>query len=107
MSSRRKVEVRISRAADRDIENMAHHMRHAWGEDQLLAYEATIYQTLDMRSRNPQAGRSRDDLFPSCRSFPIEQHVIYYDQPDDATIFVRRVLHQRQDAGAAVIDPRS
>src|SRR5688572_12426123 len=78
MSSRRKVEVRISRAADRDIENMAHHMRHAWGEDQLLAYEATIYQTLDMRSRNPQAGRSRDDLFPSCRSFPIEQHVIYY-----------------------------
>jgi plasmid stabilization system protein ParE len=37
----------------------------------------------------------------------VEHHVIYYDQPDDSTIVVRRILHQRQDAGAAVIDPRS
>jgi toxin ParE1/3/4 len=85
---------------------MAHFTRHTWGEDQLLAYEATIYQTLDMLSRHPHAGRSRDDLFPGCRSFSVERHVIYYDQPDATTIVVRRVLHQRQDASAAVIDPR-
>lgn len=105
--SARKVEVRITRAADRDIENMALYTRRVWGEAQLLAYEAAIYQTLDMLSRHPHAGRPRDDLFPGCRSFPTEQHVIYYDQPDASTILVRRILHARQDAGAAVTDPRT
>jgi plasmid stabilization system protein ParE len=42
-----------------------------------------------------------------CRDIHVEQHVIYYYQPDDATIVVRRILHQRQHAGVAVIDPRS
>ena len=54
---------------------------------------------------HPRIGRLRDDLFPGCRSVQVEQHVIYYDLPDDTTIFVRRILHARRDASAALRDP--
>jgi toxin ParE1/3/4 len=89
------------------VENMALCTRRTWGEEQRLAYEAAIYQTLGMLSRHPQAGRPRDDLFPGCRSVQVEQHVIYYYLPDDTTIFGQRILHSRQDESAAVKEPPS
>lgn len=49
----------------------------------------------------PHVGRPRDDLYRGRRSMRAQQHVIYY-QPDDTTIVVRRILHHRQDAHAAV-----
>lgn len=103
--SARRVDVRISHAADRDVENMALHTRRIWGEEQQLNDEASIDRALDMLSRHPHAGRSRDDLFPGCRGIQVEQHTIYYYQPNDTTIVVRRILHTRQDASAAVTDP--
>lgn len=84
---------------------MALYTRRNWGEKQQLDYEAAIYQALDMLSRHPYAGRARDDLFPGCRGFQVEQHVIYYYQPDASTLVVRRILHGRQDASAAVSAP--
>ena len=56
---------------------------------------------------HPFAGRSRDDLYAGCRSLQVDRHVIYYDRPDDATIVVRRILHNRQDESAAVEEPPS
>lgn len=70
-------------------------------------YRRAIDQAFAVLRDHPQIGRPRDDLCPGCRGFPVEQHVIYYDQPDDHTIFVRRILHARQDAKAALTDPRS
>jgi toxin ParE1/3/4 len=77
------------------------------GKTQQSAYRAVIYQALDMLSRHPQAGRPRDDLFPGCRSIQVEQHVIYFHQPRAQEIDVLRILHHRQDASAAVQEPRS
>jgi hypothetical protein len=47
---------------------------------------------------------ARDDRFPGCRSLQVEQHVIYFCQPDPDEIEVIRILHQRQDAGVVVKD---
>jgi len=55
----------------------------------------------------PQAGRQRDDLFPGCRTLHVEQHVIYYHQPDPDTIVVRRILHDRQDPTDKITAPLS
>lgn len=103
--SARSVDVELSGPALRDIDGILLFTRRTWGKGQQAAYRAAIYRVLDILSRHPEAGRSRDDLFPGCRGLPVEQHVIYYYQPNDATIVVRRILHQRQDAGAAVRDP--
>jgi toxin ParE1/3/4 len=104
--SARRVDVELSGPALRDIDGILLFTRRTWGKGQQAVYRAAIYQALDRLSWYPESGRPRDDLFPACRGLPVEQHVIYYYQPDDTTIIVRRILHQRQDAGAAVTDPR-
>ncbi|MGH2615215.1 MAG: type II toxin-antitoxin system RelE/ParE family toxin [Thermomicrobiales bacterium] len=104
--SARRLAVRFSRDADRDMASIALHTRRTWGEEQQLSYEAAIFQVLDMLSQHPQAGRPRDDLFPGCRSIQAEHHVIYYYQSQTDIVAVR-ILHSRQDASAAVIDPGS
>lgn len=40
----------------------------------------------------PQLGRSRDDLSPGLRSFPIESYVVYY-RTLDFGVRIERVLH--------------
>jgi toxin ParE1/3/4 len=105
--SARSVDVRLSRAALRDIDDLLLYMQRTWGTRRRVSYLAAFYRTLGRLFRYPAAGRPRDDLFLGCRDIHVEQHVIYYYQPDDATIVVRRILHQRQHAGVAVIDPRS
>lgn len=105
--SARRLNVRLSREADRDVIEILLYTRRVWGEKQRATYEALIDRALDRLSRHPQVGQPRDDLFRGCRSMQAGQPIIYYYQPDATTVVVRRVLHQRQDASAAVPDPRS
>jgi toxin ParE1/3/4 len=76
--SARSVDVRLSRAALRDIDDILLYTRRAWGARQRASYRAAIYQTLGRLSRHTEAGRPRDDLFLGCRGIQVEQHVIYY-----------------------------
>ena len=103
--SARKLAVRLSREADRDVLDILLYTRRAWGTKQQATYETVMIQALEMLSQHPEAGRPRDDLFPGCRSAQVEQHVIYYHQPNAAEIVVQRILHHRQDASAAVQEP--
>ena len=105
--SARKLAVRLSREADRDVLDILLYTRRAWGTKQQATYETVLIQALEILSQHPRAGRPRDDLFPGCRGIQVEQHIIYYHQPDATNIVVRRILHSRQDASAAVQEPPS
>jgi toxin ParE1/3/4 len=48
--------------------------------------------------RNPGIGRSRDDLQPGYRSFPVGQYVIFYRATDDR-VEILHVLHGKRDLG--------
>ncbi len=76
-----------------------------WGEDRSAAYTATLQRAIAMLRDHPQIGRQRDDVFAGCRSIQVEQHVIYYHQPQAAVIEVLRVLHRRQEPTSAVGNP--
>jgi toxin ParE1/3/4 len=99
--------VRLTRTAERDLENIAMYTRRSWGGKQHASYRTAIDHALMMLREHPRSGRPRDDLFPGCRSVHVEQHVIYYHQPSATEIVVRRILHHRQDAGAGVKEPPS
>ncbi len=99
-------DIRFTTAARRDLRHMALYTRRAWGSQRQASYRAAIVTAFETLREFPDLGRLRDDIFSGCRSFPVEHHVIYYDQPDDATIVVRRIQRQRQEASAAVRDPR-
>jgi toxin ParE1/3/4 len=58
-----------------------------------------IERTFDMLAENPLAGRARDDLALSLRSFPVGSYVIFYIPLPDG-IEVVRVMNGRQDIDA-------
>src|SRR5688500_7444608 len=103
----RKLAVRLSREADRDVLDILMNTQRTWGTKQQATYETVMIQALEMLSQHPETGRHRDDLFPGCRSFQAEQHVIYYHQPGATEIEVLRILHHRQDASTGVKEPPS
>lgn len=38
----------------------------------------SLYQTMETLVRNPLMGRSRKELAPYLRSFPVERYIIFY-----------------------------
>jgi toxin ParE1/3/4 len=105
--SARKAAIQLTPQAERDYENILVYTERAWGEKQSATYQTSIAQALSALPDHPQASRPRDDLFPGCRSIRVEHHVIYFHQPRAGEIDVLRILHHRQDASAAVQEPRS
>lgn len=103
----RNLAIRLTRTAERDLENIALYTRRSWGGKQHANYRTAIDHAFRMLAEYPRSGRPRNDVFPGCRSIQVEQHVIYYHQPEATEIVVRRILHYRQDASAAVEEPPS
>jgi toxin ParE1/3/4 len=106
MSARRPT-IRLTRGAERDIEAILIYTRRSWGIGQTTTYRREFANVWHLLRDHPQLGQPWDDLFSGCREIPVEQHVIYYHQPQAAEIEVIRVLHHRQDASTLVSDPHS
>lgn len=56
----------------------------------------SIAQTIGLIGRNPHVGRSRPELRPNLRSFPVGSYVIFY-RTSEGEVLILRVLHGRQD----------
>ena len=55
-------------------------------------------EVAQMLAERPQSGRTRDDLAPGVRSFPIGAYLLFYRPVRDGSE-VARVLHGRRDIG--------
>lgn len=51
----------------------------------------------------PETGRSREDIGPGLRSFPVAPYVVFF-RPLGDTIGIVRVLHGRRDVGRLMRD---
>ena len=78
-----------------EVHEEAEHMEHAVS-DRLID---RIDRTFDMLAEQPLAGRSRYDLAPQLRSFPVGSYVIFYTPVPDGVELVR-VMNGRQDIDA-------
>jgi toxin ParE1/3/4 len=103
----RKPVVRLTPQAEQNLENILVYTRHMWGEEQTATYRTAIERAIGLLHEHPPSGRPRDDLFSGCRSVQIEQHVIYYRQPQATEIVVLRLLHRQQDASSGVVESQS
>jgi plasmid stabilization system protein ParE len=63
-------------------------------------YDAALIRAFDTLGDNPQIGRARDDLFPGCRAYLVERHIVYYAL-FEPTLVVLRILHTRVNARQA------
>ncbi len=56
----------------------------------------SILQRFYFLSNHPQGGRSREELLPGARSFPVGQYVIFY-RVVSSDVWILRVMHGRRD----------
>lgn len=60
------------------------------------AYAARLQSGFKLLQENQNWGKARDDWFPGCRCYRIEQHLVLYEMAEGA-LRVARIFHQRMD----------
>ena len=61
-----------------------------------LRFINTLQEKCHLLAQSPAIGRSREELAPSLRSFPVGKHVIFYRDAQDG-IEIIRILHGARD----------
>ena len=97
----RSLPVILTRAAREDYEDIRVYTVQAWDEDQWVTYRTALNRGLQTLGDHPNIGRARADLPPGYRSYPVEQHIIYY-RVLPHMVRVMRILHRRMDASRAL-----
>jgi toxin ParE1/3/4 len=89
---------RVSGRARRDLLQLWRYIAedNEFAADRLIDL---ITQHFQLLGRNPYAGKSRDDLRPGYRSFPVGQYVVFYRLAEPG-IQIMRVLHGKRDLDA-------
>ena len=99
MSARRRRLV-LTPLARQDLRDVLQYTARTWGPERRDSYKSLVLRRLRELTAYPDLGRARDELFPGCRSLPVEQHVAYYRTTGSEIIVV---LHARQDAAGEVV----
>ena len=86
----------ISPAADRDLEEIYDYVKDRFSTDHAEEYLLDLEILFDLLVQNPEMGRQRDEVRPGLRSFPKNQHIVFYRLSPDRVRIVR-VLHNRRD----------
>jgi toxin ParE1/3/4 len=94
--SAHRLPVVLTRRAQEDYRQIMLYSLQTWGEQQQVAYNATLLRALQAIGNNPRIGRTRDDLRPGYRSYVVEQHVILY-RITTRRVSVSRIVHNRMD----------
>jgi toxin ParE1/3/4 len=87
----------LSPAAQIDIDRIWDHSAEQWGEEHAEAYIGDLRRSLEQIGRNPNLGRSCDEVRSGYRQRLARSHVIFY-RIVGVDVDVVRILHQRMDA---------
>lgn len=93
-------EFSLARAAYTDLEEIDAYTLATWGGQQRDVYITALFSRFADLAALPGMGRLRPELAEGVRSFPHQQHVIFYELYDERCVILR-VLHQSRDVASA------
>jgi len=86
--------------ADSDLDDIWHYVATESGSaDRADRFVASLTERFYLLSQNPYIGRSREDLRPGLRSFPVLRYVIIY-RVEDEDVVILHVFHSSRDVAA-------
>ena len=89
---------RLSLLAERDLDDIWLYVAQDSGSDAANRLIDDITERFVLLATHPEAGRLREEIAPNLRSFPVQNHVIYY-RPDEAGILIARLAWQTRSNG--------
>jgi toxin ParE1/3/4 len=94
-------EPQLSDRARDDLREIWYEVAGRRGEPAADRTTTQILERCRSHARFPETGRSREDLGPGLRSFPVTPYVVFF-RPAGETIQVLRVLHGRRDVNRII-----
>ncbi|MEZ9265688.1 type II toxin-antitoxin system RelE/ParE family toxin [Vibrio splendidus] len=77
---------------------MALFTERRWGRKQRNVYIRQFDATFRRLAENPELGKTRDEIRPGYRKFPLVSHVIFYQKTNNQPTLIIRILHKSMDA---------
>ena len=96
--------IRLSRLAQRDLDDIRRYTLDTWGREQWLKYYQGLVRAFEDIMANPDARRDRSLLAAGLRSVDYEKHVIFFARvaaADNAPVILR-IVHQRRNMPALI-----
>ncbi len=94
--------IRLSRRAQRDLDDIRRYTLETWGRDQWLTYYRGLVQTFEAIAANPDGGRDRSPFAVGLRSVNYRRHVVFFARIAAAggEPVILRIVHQRRNMPA-------
>ncbi len=83
----------LTKKAKQDLSSIARYTIKSFGIQQSRHYRNSIERCFEALRRNPDMGRSSEELAPGLRCFEHQSHVIYY-MPRESGPLIARILHR-------------
>ncbi len=87
---------RLSKRAEKDLENIALYSIQNFGIEQARLYRDGLFKTFDMICEFPMIGSDQNRIKKNARRQVYESHTIYY-RVDHKAIFILRILGPGED----------
>ncbi len=96
------MDVRLTRQARGDLEDIRRYTISLWGQDQWHRYFAGLAAVFERVTADSLCGRPRDTLRARMRSFAYQKHLIFFEPIAHAggEVVILRIVHQRRDLAA-------
>ncbi len=88
---------KMSKAAERDLTDIAAYAIATFGIEQALAYRDGLINCFTFLAEHPKSARLRHEINPPVRARRFRSHLIFYDEQPDGGILILRVRHGRED----------
>lgn len=89
-----KFDFEISKLAFQDINDIWEYTAKQWSKQQANKYYNEIFQAINEVCKNPELGKSIDQVKPGHHKLNVKSHMIIYKAGEDI-IYVDRILHQK------------
>ncbi len=96
MAEKRAVEVRLSPAAQSDLDGVFDYTVRQWGLEQAVRYMESLENACAALAAGPAQAQDCSDIRPGYRRATAGRHSIYF-RIEDYGIAVVRILHHRMD----------
>jgi toxin ParE1/3/4 len=83
--------------AKSDLRDIALFTQQRWGIEQRDLYVRQFDDLFHTLAKNPELGKSCNDILPGYRKFPQGSHVVFYKLGKSHRIEVVRILHKNMD----------
>ena len=87
---------KLSKLALRDLDGIWEYTFETWSKAQANKYYKEIIKGIDVICKNPEIGKSIDELKSNHRIKKVKFHLIVYKVKNNI-IFIDRILHERMD----------